>query len=139
MRAGDKYITFNYKIELESMAPIANVLNNGISNVSLRSGNLSFELGAGLNEKDFSQFLKIYKYRRLGSDTKLFDRQLTAGEYILSESQGKTGVQIDLKQFGITLPAKKRVKMETRFNENGRIILNKSELKLSAKSNYIFY
>lgn len=136
--AGVKYIDLTYKVRFVSAEMAKNVLNGGIQNVSLSSGVLNFTLGAGFNLNDFTQQIRIFRNRRLGSDTLLLDRNLASNEANIQTTNNASNVTIDLRSLGIELPSKMRVILDTKYNIDINKVLNRGEIKTDASANWIF-
>ena len=128
-----------YKVNFTPAEGASSVLQNGIQNVKLRSGVLTFTLGAGFNLEDFSQQIRIFKNRRLGRDPLLLNRFLTKSETNVQTASNSTIIKIDLKNLGIKLPSKMRVILDTKIKGLGdSTVLNANEVKTSASANWIF-
>ena len=136
--SGVKYVDLTYKVRLVSAEAAKNVLDSGIQNVRLASGVLTFSLGAGFNLNDFTQQIRIYKNRRLGSDTLLLDRNLASNEADIQQTNNASAISIDLSELGISLPSKMRVILDTKYNIDINKVLNRGEIKTEASANWIF-
>lgn len=136
--SGVKYVDLTYKVRLVSAEAAKNVLDSGIQNVKLTSGVLTFSLGAGFNLNDFTQQIRIYKNRRLGSDTLLLDRNLASNEADIQQTNNASSISIDLNELGISLPSKMRVILDTKYNIDINKVLNRGEIKTEASANWIF-
>ncbi|MAZ48913.1 MAG: hypothetical protein CME65_10135 [Halobacteriovoraceae bacterium] len=136
--SGVKYVDLTYKVRLVSAEAAKNVLDSGIQNVRLTSGVLTFSLGAGFNLNDFTQQIRIYKNRRLGSDTLLLDRNLASNEADIQQTNNASAISIDLSELGISLPSKMRVILDTKYNIDINKVLNRGEIKTEASANWIF-
>jgi len=135
---GVKYVDLNYKVRLVSAVNARNVLSNGIQNVKLRSGILSFNLGAGFNLEDFSQQIRLFQNRRLGSDILILDRDLALNDMNVISTTNSSNITIDLNSLGVNVPSKLRVILDTKFMIDENKILNKNEVSTSANSNWVF-
>jgi hypothetical protein len=137
-QAGVKYVDLLYKVRLVSANQARSVLGNGIKNVKLRSGVLTFSLGAGFNLSEFAQQIRIFQNRRLGSDTLLLDKYLSANETDIQTTNNASNVSIDLNALGVKLPSKMRVILDTSYNLDENKILNRGEIELKANANWVF-
>lgn len=137
-RAGVKYVDLLYKVRLISANQAKSVLGNGIKNVKLRSGVLTFSLGAGFNLSEFAQQIRIFQNRRLGSDTLLLDKYLSSNETDIQTTNNASNVSIDLNALGVKLPSKMRVILDTSYNLDENKILNRGEIELKANANWVF-
>lgn len=135
---GVKYINLDYNVRLVSAERAKNVLGNGIQNVSLRNGVLNFDLGAGFNTRSFTQQIRIFKNRRLGTDTLLYNQDLSAADMNVQATNNASNITIDLNNLDVKLPSKMRVILDTKLNIDEDKILNKGEIKTSASSNWVF-
>lgn len=135
---GVKYVDLTYKVNFVSTAKANNVLKDGIRNVKLRSGVLSFSLGAGFNLDDFSQQIRLFQNRRLGRDTLILDKYLTQNDANVQSTANASNITIDLNQLGVRIPSKLRVILDTRFDLDTNKVINKDELKLDASANWVF-
>lgn len=137
--AGVKYVNLLYKVRLVSAAQAKSVLGRGIKNVKLRRGVLTFTLGAGFNLNDFAQQIRIFQNRRLGSDTLLLDKFLSANETDIQSTANASNITIDLNQLGINLPSKMRVILDTTLSTiDTNKILNRGEIDTMANANWVF-
>lgn len=138
-RQGDvKYIDLVYKVNFIPAAQVNSVLGNGIQKVKLRRGVLNFHLGAGFNFDNFSQKIRIFRNRRLGSDRLLLDKLLTANEANVQSTASASIVTVDLNNLGIDLPSKMRVILDTEYKIDPETVLNKNDIKLDASANWVF-
>ena len=137
-RAGVKYVNLTYKVRLVSAEAAKRVLSNGIQNVKLRSGVLSFTLGEGFNLNEFTQQIRIFQNRRLGTDPLLLDKYLSNNEADIQTINNGTEITIDLNSLGINLPSKMRVILDTAYNIDVNKVLNRDEIKTDASANWIF-
>lgn len=132
-------IDITYKINFVPAEGSASVLADGIQNVKLRSGILTFKLGAGFNFDKFSQQIRIFKNRRLGRDSLLLDRFLSENETNVQTSSYDSRISINLRSLGINLPSKMRVILDTKYkNIDPNTVLNSSDVKTTASANWIF-
>ena len=136
--AGLKRVDLVYKVRLVSAQKAKDVLNNGIQNVRLSSGVLTFTLGEGFNLNDFTQQIRIFKNRRLGTDTLLLDRNLASNETDIQNTNNASNITIDLKELGIQLPSKMRVILDTKYNIDEQKVLNRGDIQTEASANWIF-
>ena len=137
-QGGVKYVDLVYKINFIPTAQLNSVLGNGIRKVKLRKGVLNFHLGAGFNFDKFSQKIRIFRNRRLGSDVLLLNKFLTANEANVQSTASSSILTVDLNSLGIKLPSKMRVILDTEYKIDENTVLNKSDLKLDASANWIF-
>jgi hypothetical protein len=136
--AGYKYVNLVYKVNLVPAARAQEVLRNGIQNVKLRSGILTFNLGAGFNLRSFTQEIKIFQNRRFGTDYLVLDKRLSGTDMNVQGASNSSLVTIDLNSLGVNVPSKLRVILDTKFDIDERKILNRGQLKSSANANWIF-
>ena len=128
-----------YKVNFIPAEGSASVLENGIQNVKLKSGVLSFKLGEGFNFNKFSQQIRIYKNKRLGRDTLLLDKYLADNETNVQTTANASFVSINLRSLGINLPSKMRVILDTKYKDiDPNTVLNSNDVKTSASANWIF-
>ncbi len=137
-RAGVKYVNLTYKVNLIPANRANEVLKNGIQNVKLRNGILNFQLGAGFNLRSFTQQIRIFQNRRLGSDPLLLDKFLSNREKNVQGAANASQVSIDLNALGVNIPSKLRVILDTRFDIDENKILNKGEIPSSVSANWVF-
>lgn len=133
-----KEVEMNYNISFVKTKKINETLGNGIQNVSLRNGILSFSVGKGFNTQDFIQNIKVYRNRTFGSDILLFDRNLTSNEMDVNTNGNSSEIVIDLTRLGIQVPSKTRVIMNTSFNLEGAKLLNPNGIKTEVSANWVF-
>ena len=139
MRGRTEMLDVTYKVNFLPAEGAASVLQNGIQNVKLRSGVLTFKLGAGFNFEDFSQQIRIFKNRRLGRDTLLLNKYLSRSETNVQSTSNASIVTINLKSLGVNLPSKMRVILDTQLKGvDPNTVLNANEVKTSASANWIF-
>ena len=138
MQTGVKFIDIVYKVRLVSANVAKSVLSNGIQGVKLRNGILNFKLGAGFNLGDFSQKIRIYRNRRLGTDPLLLTKFLTHNEMDVQTVENGSHIAINLRELGINLPSNMRVILDTEYLLNEDKLLNKDQIKTKAYSNWIF-
>lgn len=136
--SGVKHINLLYKVNLVPARRAQEVLGNGIQNVKLRSGILTFNLGAGFNLRSFTQQIKIFQNRRFGTDPLLLDRKLSGQDMNVQGTASSSLVTIDLNALGVNIPTKLRVILDTKFDIDENKILNRGELKSSASANWVF-
>jgi len=137
-QAGVKYVDLTYKVNFIPAAQLNDVLGNGIQKVKLKNGVLNFHLGAGFNFDIFSQQIKIFQNRRVGTDILLLDKLLTANEANVQSTASNSILSINLKDLGINLPSKMRVILNTKYKIDENTVLNRNELKLDASANWVF-
>jgi hypothetical protein len=109
MQTGVKFVDIIYKVRLVSANEAKSVLSNGIQGVKLKNGILNFRVGAGFNLNEFSQKIRIYRNRRLGTDPLLLTKVLTTNEMNVQTVNNSTQIAINLRELGINLPSKMRV------------------------------
>jgi hypothetical protein len=137
-RDGVKYIDLTYSINLVPATQAKSAFANGIKKVKLRKGVLNFSLGEGFNLSDFTQQIKIFRNRRLGTDKLLLKKDLTETEINVQVSSDSTDLSVDLNSLGIKVPSKVRVILNSKFNIDESKILNKGEVKTDASANWVF-
>ena len=139
-RAGNgvKNVDLTYKISLLPAQSSSRVLENGIRNVKLRNGILNFTLGAGFNLNDFSQQIRIFKNRRLGTDTLLLNKFLSENDANVQSTASGSAISIDLSSLGVDIPSKLRVILDTKYKIDENQVLNRNEVKLNASANWVF-
>lgn len=135
---GVKYVDLTYKVNFISASKANSVLKDGIRNVKLRSGILSFTLGAGFNLEDFSQQIRIFQNRRIGRDTLILDKYLSSNETNVQTTSNASNISINLNDLGVNIPSKLRVILDTKFDIDTNNVINRDELKLDASANWIF-
>lgn len=133
-----KEIQAEYKINLIPAQRINGVLAGGIQNVKLNNNVLSFTLGEGFNLDDFTQRLRIFQYRRIFTDILVYDQSLTSNDLIVVMQGGDSNITIDLNSLGVNVPFQKRIILDTSYNVGDKEILNKTDFKFEASSNWIF-
>lgn len=138
MSANIKYIDLIYKIKVVPATQAKSVLENGIHNVNLSRGILSFNLGAGFDIRNFSQQIRIYQNRRLGRDPLLLDKYLGDQELNIQSTANASIIYINLRELGINLPSNLRVILNTQYLINEDQLLNKNEITTKASSNWVF-
>ena len=138
MEAGVKYIDRIYQIELKSATKAKRVLASGIENVSYKNGIYSYTLGQGFNLSEFTQRVRVYKYRFIGSDSLLIDKNLDGNEIEINSTNGISEMNIDLNNLEINIPSKVRVILDTTYNIDEETLLNKGEIEISTYANWIF-
>lgn len=138
-RRGDsKDIDLTYELGFIKTKEINETLGRGIQNVSLKNGILRFSVGRGFNTQEFTQNIKVYRNRSLGSDILLFDRNLSENEMEINTNGSASELTIDLASLGIQVPSKTRVIMNTTYNLNGAQLLNPEDIKTEASANWVF-
>jgi hypothetical protein len=136
--AGVKYVNLVYKINFIPSSGTSRVLENGIRNVSLRNGIVNFTLGAGFNLNNFTQQVRVFKNRRLGTDRLLLNKMLTANDANVQSTASATTISIDLKTLGVQVPSKVRIILDTKYKIDVNTVLNRNEVKLDASANWVF-
>lgn len=136
---GKEIVDVLYKVNFIPAKGSASVLENGIQNVKLKSGVLTFNFGTGFNLENFSQQVRIYKNKRLGRDKLLLDKLLVANELNIQDTGNTSLITIDLKKLGISLPSKMRVILNTAYRGvDSMQVLNSSDVSTTASANWIF-
>ena len=138
MRAGTKYIDLTYVIKLVPTREARDVLNNGIQNVRLRNGVISFRLGKGFNLNNFSQKIRIYQNKRFGTDPLLLERYLSESDMNIQSENNSSYVTINLRNLNTRLPRKMRVILNTDFIIDQDRLLNKGDVPTSKSANWVF-
>ncbi len=132
-----KMINASYVVELVEASPILNALN--FSEISLKDTLLNFKSGPLADKKQIGFYLKVKKAPLLGSDTILFDRELTSGEIELSNQEKVTSANINLSQLGIQLTDGRYSLTATAFFKFKGSILNSSEFEETQASKTLIY
>jgi hypothetical protein len=135
--SGVKQVNLTYNLAFANAASINRVLAQGIKNVSLKAGVLTFELGSGFNLNDYIQNLKVYSYRRASSDILLFNRNLMPYELEIQDQGMSSLVTVNLNSLGINVPSRARVILETQYNVEGAKVLNPNDVKTQTNVNWI--
>ena len=138
MGNGVKNVFVTYNVRLVPATLARTVLENGIQNVKLRNGILTYNLGEGFNLRSFNQQIRIFENRRLGTDPLLLDKNLSSRDMNIQSTARTSAVSIDLNNLGIRLPNKMRVILDTKFDIDESKVLNAGEIKTSASANWIF-
>ena len=132
-----KDINISYDINFIKAKRVKETLGQGVKNVKLKNGVLNFSVGKGFNTNEFTQNLRIYKYKRIGKDTLLLNQDMTDNDMDIVTNANTTSIQINLKNLGITLPKKMRVIMTTSFKTGSAKVLN-TGVKTKTSANWIF-
>jgi hypothetical protein len=138
-RIGDtKVINLSYELELDNIFDLKSVMKKGISSVKLNDNVVSYKLTGNFEPALYAQSLKLYQYRRAGSDYILYNDSVTPE--LIIDRDGNPLFNLDLKTLGVEVPFSKRVIIEINYNNQGLEILNKKEIEsfLSTSVNYIF-
>lgn len=138
MDSGVKRIDIVYNINLVSAQKVKTAFSNGIKNVKLKKGILTFSLGEGFNLTDFNQQIRIYRYKRFGRDRLLLDKNLSESEVDTQDQSGRTQMSLDLTKLGINLPSKVKVRLNSSFKIDENKLLNKGDIKLDTAVGWIF-
>lgn len=138
MQPGVKYVDLVYNVRFVSAQKANEVLRNGIQNVKLRNGVLTFTLGAGYNLNDFSQQIRLYQNRRLGRDTLLMDRMLSGNDLNVITTANASNISINFADLGVKVPSKARIIIDTKYLMDTSKVLNKGEIKTEESANWIF-
>jgi hypothetical protein len=136
--AGVKYVDLTYNLNLIPASKSKTAFADGIKNVKLRKGVLNFSLGEGFNLSDFTQQIKIFKNKRLGTDRLLLKKDLNDTDVNVQVSSDSTNLSVDLNSLGIKIPSKIRVILNSSFNIDESKLLNKGEIKTDASANWVF-
>lgn len=94
-------------IELVEAAPVLKAIK--LSNISMSKGILTLGMGEVKNADNVGFSLKVTKVKTLGSDTVLFDRDLTTEEVVLNGSKAEINVdnltEVDNGKYNLTAKA----------------------------------
>ena len=137
-QTGVKYIDLVYNVKFVSAVRANEVLANGITNVKLRNGVLNFTLGAGFSLSDFSQQVRLFKNRRLGSDTLLLNRMLSSNELNVITTANASNISINFADLGVKVPSKARIILDTKYLIDSTKLLNLKQMKISENANWVF-
>ena len=137
MAAGVKTINLTYDIDLISADRVKTALKGGMKNVSLKNGVFNFTLGQGFNLNHFSHRLRVYKYKRFGSDDLLIDTELNDSHVRIEDNGNKSQVSVDMNYL-IDVPSKVRVITDIAFKLDESKLLNKDDIDYKTYSNWIF-
>lgn len=92
-----KYLDAYYSVELIEAAPVVKALQ--VNRLSVKNPVVTVDMGT-TTSKYLTMSLKVVRAPLLGSDTVLFDRELTEGEVSLDEN---SMVNVDLSKLGVDL------------------------------------
>jgi hypothetical protein len=99
---------------------------------------VNFSVGAGFNLDNFSQQVRVFQNRRLGTDRLLLNRMLTANDANVQSTASATNISIDLRSLGVNVPSKVRIILDTKYRIDANTVLNRKEVKLDASANWVF-
>jgi len=135
---GVKNIDIRYNLKLVPTKIINETIDHKGPLATLKNGILTFELGRDFNHRDFNQHLKVYRTRRLATDKKLFDRNLTKNDMQFTRTRNATQISINLGSLGINVPKKVKVVLDTTYNLRGASVLNTKDVKTKVSRIYKF-
>ena len=137
MQGNTKMVDLEYDIKFVAANRINGALVNGIQNVDLDNGILTFSLGKSFNRREFVQNLKVYNSRRMRSDILLLERNLLPRDMQVDRRDDRSFITVDLNALGIQVPSRTRVILTTSYDLGGAKLLNKDDITLEATANWI--
>jgi len=126
-----KIIDADYSVELVEAAPIVRALS--VNNISMNNTVLNFKTGATEVSNLIGYHLDVRKAPLLGSDTVLFNRELSSGEISLSQGQAS----VDLRMLGVELSGGRHTLTAKAFFKHQGSILNSSQFETEASRTLI--
>lgn len=137
MQGSVKYLDAVYVAELIEASPIMDILN--LSEMSLKDTSLNFKTGLVKNRKHVGFSLTVKKAPVLGSDTVLFDRELTESEIQLSPEDKVTFAEIGLDKLGIDLTGGRHSLTAKVFFKHQGKLLNSDEFDRTEAAKTLIY
>jgi len=128
-----KVIEADYQVELVDASSLKNAIS--VNNLSVKNNVLTYKVG----QKELSPYightLQVNKAPLIGSDTTLFNRELSRGEYTLS---GGTA-SVDLSLLGVEMTSGRHTITPKVFLKLGGRILNESQFDATEASKTLIY
>lgn len=121
MAGGVKLIDASYQVELIEAAPVLKALN--VSNISLSNMVLNVKTGPVAIPELIGFALNVKKAPILGSNTTLFDRELSGSEVVTTTSENASSRDINFSALGIELKGGRHlITAKTFFKANGEVL-----------------
>ncbi len=130
-----KFIDANFYVSLVEAAPILRALQ--VNNISFKDNSVFFKTGATTDSVGF--YLNVTKSPILGSDTVLFDRELSSSEIDLRAQGVGSEASINFQKLGVELGSGRfKITAKVFFKHQGTI-LNASQFERSEVSQTLLY
>lgn len=137
MSGSVKFMTASYKAKLVEAAPIVNALD--VKNISIKDSLVSFKMGPVAAREAIGFHLMVKKAPLLGSDTVLFDRDLTSSEIQLSTESAGSAADVNIEKLGVQLSSGRHTITATAFFKHQGTILNESDFERTEASRTLIY
>jgi hypothetical protein len=132
-----KIIDAQYAVDLVEAAPVVKALE--VSDVSLRNTLLSFKTGA-IEVRDLIGFhLNVKKAPLLGSDTVLFDRELSSSEIEITSQGEASTAGVNIQKLGVELGSGRFTLTAKTFFKHQGTILNVNQFERIEASKTLVY
>lgn len=132
-----KFIDANYLVDLVEAAPVVRALD--VSEVSLKESVLSFKTGS-LEARTLVGFhLNVKKAPIFGSDTVLFDRELSSSEIQISAQGEASTADVNIQKLGVELGSGRFTLTAKTFFKYQGTILNLNQFERIEASRTLIY
>ena len=132
-----KMIDATYATSLVEAAPVVKALD--LTNISIKDAVLSFKMGP-VEVRDLIGFsLNVTKAPLLGSNTVLFDRELSSSEIQLNTQAAGSAADVNIEKLGVTLSSGRHTLTAKAFFKHEGSILNASQFDRVEASRTLIY
>ena len=132
-----KLIDASYSASLVEAAPVLKALE--MTNISVKDSILSFKMGP-VEVRDLIGFnLLVKKAPILGSDTVLFDRDLSSSEIQLNAQGAGTNADVNIQKLGVQMTSGRHTLTARAFFKHAGSILNASQFEKTEASRTLIY
>lgn len=132
-----KFIDASYEASFVEAAPVVKALS--LTNISLKDSVLSFKMGP-VAARDLIGFnLQVKKAPVLGSDTVMFDRELTSSEIQLSAQGEASAADVNIQKLGIQLSSGRYAITAKAFFKHAGTVLNGAQFESTEASRTLIY
>lgn len=132
-----KLITATFEAELVEAAPVLSALS--MTNISMKDSILSFTMGPVAAAEFIGYALTVKKAPILGSDTILFDRELSKNEIQISSTDRISSGRVSIEQLGVTLTSGRHTLTAKAFFKHPGSILNGQDFEATETSRTLIY
>lgn len=132
-----KIIDANYTVELVPAAPVVKALE--VTDVSLKDSLLSFKTGTIELRNLIGFHLNVKKAPILGSDTVLFDRELSSSEIEISSQSEASTADVNIQKLGVELGSGRFTLTAKTFFKYQGTILNVNQFDRIEASKTLIY
>lgn len=137
MNGSVKFIDANYSAELVNAAPVVAALE--MTNISIKDSVLTFKMGPVDAPKYIGYHLTVKKAPIFGSDTVLFDRELSGNEIMIAAEDNATSANVDIQKLGVELSGGRHTLTAKAFFKHAGTILNASQFEATEASRTLIY